>query len=109
MIYSGSGLEFSEFQIQAKVPDPCELRNRIQPILLKYISNNNNTCYSIKKKNINNYLPFSISYLLQSYSTKSLEFTVLFMFFHFLLDPQHCLDEKEKILNAFLFIRSNID
>ena len=63
MIYSGSGssFEFSEFRIQAKVPDPI----RIQPILIKcpYLELiQKHTLNSIKKKNLDNYLPFSISY-----------------------------------------------
>ena len=96
MIYSGSGLEFSEFQIQAKVPDPCELRNRIQPILLKYISNNNsNTFYSIKKKNINNYLTFSINITVPQYKQSSIQFylSALSLFAGsrtIIPDPQHC-------------------
>ena len=52
-----------------RVPDPDpgkssgSMRIRIQPILIKYFRNNNkHTLNSIKKKNLNNYLPFSISY-----------------------------------------------
>ena len=62
MIYFGSGssLEFSEFRIriQAKVLDPDPNYNNYvySEIIQKH------TLTSIKKKNLDNYLPFSISY-----------------------------------------------
>ena len=56
MIYSGSGSgsssEFSEFRIQAEVPVPCGYFEIV----------NKATLNSIIKKNLINYLPFSISY-----------------------------------------------
>ena len=57
MIYSGSGFsfEFSEFRIHA---DPDSTYNKkVHLELMK-----KHTLNSIKKKNLNNYLPFSISY-----------------------------------------------
>ena len=56
---SGSSFEFSEFQIriQAKVPDPTCI-NQVSIIR----NNTKNPLYLIKKKNLNNYLPFSIQY-----------------------------------------------
>ena len=68
---SGSSFEFSEFRIriQTKIPDPgkisgsMRIRIRIQPIIIKYLYfeiTQQHPLNSIKMKNINNYLPFSI-------------------------------------------------
>ena len=78
---SGSSFEFSEFRIQAKVPDPCGSRSNLQYILTKYIYKELKNLKFIQyiKKESNIYLPFSISYYSTYFSTKSPEFTVLFI------------------------------
>ena len=78
---SGSSFEFSEFWIQAKVPDSCG--SGTNPYYLTIFGNyEKNTLNSTKKNNVPvtyqlQYLPFSISYT-QSYTTHSPEFPGLY-------------------------------
>ena len=66
------------------------IRIRIQPILIKYLYFEiiqKHPLNSFKKKNLNNYLPFSIQYYCPIVKTVQNSQFYIYMLFHFLLDP----------------------
>ena len=84
------------FRVPDLDPDPgkssgsMQIRIRIQPILIKYLYFEiiqKHPLNSFKKKNLNNYLPFSIQYYCPIVKTVQNSQFYIYMLFHFLLDP----------------------
>ena len=85
MIYSGSSSEFSEFRIQAKVPDPTHV--------IEVYLENETTLNSFIKKNLSTicHILFHTTVLQYPHKVQNSKRNNIFIYLliHILLDPEH--------------------